>query len=180
MIDGYGDPNKTSSFEEAINTLFSISYTLKFMIKKNEIENSDKAALDYVVRPLEGLWWADDMRDFEIVNKDKWKWTLMVAQPDFVHKKMIERAYEKALKKKSLLSYTQLSYQKYSEGLSAQIMYTGPFEEEAPSIQKIHQFIFDQDGIFSGKHHEIYVSDSRRTAPEKLKTILRQPFRLKK
>ncbi len=172
MIDGHGDP-KGKNFEEAINILFTISYTLKFMIKKGGLEIPE---IDYNVRPLEGLWWADDMSDFVTGNKEKWKWTLMIAQLDIVEGRMIEEAVKKAQKKNPLILSSKWSYKKYCEGKSAHIMYIGPFEDEGPTIQSIHQYIKDLDGKVSGKHHEIYLSDFRRTAPDRLKTIIRQPF----
>ncbi len=178
MIDGIGDPNKEKSFGESINTLFSISYTLKFMIKKGEIEISDKPGPNYAVRPLECLWWADDMTDFVKMRKDKWKWILMVAQPEFINMEMITAAIEKAKKKKPLIHISKMHFNKFEEGKSAHILYIGPYDNEGPTIKIIHKYIVDQGGLLTGKHHEIYLSDMRRTAPEKLRTIIRQPFSL--
>ncbi|KAA3609720.1 MAG: hypothetical protein D8M58_09265 [Calditrichaeota bacterium] len=176
MVDGHGDPNKEKSFEEAITVLYSVSYTLKFMIKKGEVEIPHGQVLDYVVRPLEGLWWAEDMMDFDKGNKDNWSWTLMIAQPDVADSEMVATAINKAKSKKPLLEFEKLNFKDFTEGRSAQIMYMGPYSDEGPTIKKIHHYIKEQNGSLSGKHHEIYLSDLRRTAPEKLKTIIRQPF----
>ena len=170
MVDGQGDPNTSKSYMEAIQALFSVSYTLKFMIKKEK-------GIDYAVMPLEGLWWVDDMSKFSMTNKDAWKWTAMIAQPEFVTKDMVARAIEQAGKKKALPALSKMRFESVSEGLSAQIMHTGPYSAEAPTIEKIHAFIKDNGYKMAGKHHEIYLSDPSRTAPERLKTVIRQPIK---
>ena len=169
MIDGEGDPNTSKSFQEAVEALFSISYTLKFMFKKGE------DPVDYPVMPLEGLWYADDMFDFA-ANKDLWKWTLMMMQPDLISEAHFMKAMDK-LGKKGMPALSRLRLGSYHEGTSAQILYTGPFSEEGPTVQKIHDLIQEKGYSLSGVHHEIYLSDMRRTAPEKLRTVIRQPFR---
>lgn len=171
MVDGIGDPNKAQAFPDAIAALYSVSYTLKFMLKKG------KTAVDYVVMPLEGLWWSDDMSDFMAGNKDRWKWTLMIMQPDFVTNDMVKRATEEAGKKKELATIAKIRFEALHEGLSAQIMHIGPYSAEAPTIQKVHDYMKENGYNFAGKHHEIYLSDPRKTAPEKLKTVIRQPVR---
>ncbi len=175
MIDGMGDPNTSQEYKEAIEALFSVSYTLKFMIKKSEPE------IDYGVLPLEGLWWADDMSQFSVEDKSNWKWTAMMMQPEYVTAEKVEKAIEqvkkKQMKKKQELpALPKLRFEVYAEGKAAQIMHIGPFSAEAPTIRRIHEFIEEQGGKLSGRHHEIYLSDFRRTAPEKLKTIIRQPM----
>jgi hypothetical protein len=169
MIDGKGDPNTAQTFGEAIEVLYKLSYTLKFMVKKGAL------GIDYGVLPLEGLWWAEDMRAFTIGSKDDWLWTLMIRQPDFINAGMTERAKEDVLQKKQLDKVRDVRFETYAEGLSAQIMHIGPFSEEGPTIDKLHQFIDDCGKSRRGKHHEIYLSDTRRAAPEKWKTIIRQP-----
>jgi len=169
MIDGEGGPS-SASFQDAIEVLFPLSYTLKFMVKKGVI------GIDYGVLPLEGLWWADDMSSFIMGKKDEWKWTLMIMQPEIVTKKMVQEAIEQVKVKKNPVSLPLVRFESFSEGKSAQIMHIGPFSEEGPTIEKVHSFIEDNGSQLTGKHHEIYLSDIRRSAPEKLKTIIRQPM----
>lgn len=170
MIDGAGDPNISQEFQEAIEALFSVSYTLKFMIKKRDLE------IDYGVMPLEGLWWADDMLQFSVEDKSNWKWTLMIMQPEYVIAEGVAEAIEQVTKKKGLPALPKLRFEAFTEGKVAQIMHIGPFSEEGPTVDRVHQFIEENGCKRSGKHHEIYLSDFRRTAPEKLKTIIRQPI----
>lgn len=169
MIDGKGNPNTAKEYTDAIEALYSLSYTLKFMIKKN-------LNVDYGVLPLEGLWWADDMTYFHTGNKDEWKWTAMIMQPEYVTKDNINKAIEEVKKKKDLVSLPKIRFLSFTEGLSAQTMYIGPYADEGPTIEKIHNFIKEKGHELRGKHHEIYLSDPRRSKPEKLKTIIRQPF----
>ncbi|WP_084318882.1 GyrI-like domain-containing protein [Deferrisoma camini] len=171
MIDGEGDPNTSREFQEAVEALFSLSYTLKFMIKKSEL------SIDYGVMPLEGLWWVDDMTQFSIENKEDWKWTLMIMQPKFVKEKLVIEAKEQPKKKKNLPALSKVHFKEFSEGKVAQIMHIGPFSEEGPTIEKLHDFIKDNGYKLYGKHHEIYLSDIRRATPENWKTIIRQPIR---
>jgi hypothetical protein len=171
MIDGSGDPNTSMEYREAIEALYSISYTIKFTVKKEQ-------GIDYGVMPLEGLWWADDMTLFSDAKKDIWKWTSMIMQPEIVSEVLFNKAVELAEKKKRLPAFKKARFQSFQEGLSAQIMFIGPFSDEGPAIEKVHRFITDKDYTFDGinqKHHEIYLSDFRKTAPEKFKTIIRQP-----
>ncbi len=169
MIDGKGDPGKAQEFQDAIEALYGVSYTLKFMIKKTQ-------DIDYGVMALEGLWWADDMGDFMTGNRDNWKWTLMIMQPHFVTPELVEEAIKEVEKKKNPVALSKLRFAGYDESLSAQIMHIGPFSEEGPNIRKIHDFIIEQGRKPRGKHHEIYLSDFRRVAPERMKTVLRQPM----
>jgi len=169
MIDGDGGPNHPT-FQNAIEVLFPLSYTLKFMIKKSDI------GIDYGVLPLEGLWWADDMSSFIKDKKDDWKWTLMIMQPELVKKEMVVKAIEEVRKKKNPVALPLVRFESFSEREVAQIMHIGPFSEEGPTVEKIHTFIENSSKQLSGKHHEIYLSDIRRTAPARLKTIIRQPM----
>jgi len=168
MIDGKGNPNTSQEFKNAVEALFSFSYAIKFMIKKGE------AGIDYGVLPLEGLWWADDMSSFSIENKENWKWTLMIMQPELVTREMVEKATEEVRKKKNIVALPLVRFESFTEGKAAQIMHIGPFSEEGPTVEKIHVFIEDSGSQRIGKHHEIYLSDIRRAAPEKWKTIIRQ------
>jgi len=171
MIEGRGDPNTSQKFQEAIEALYSVSYALKFMIKKGEI------GIDYTVPPLEGLWWCDDMAEFSIDNKEIWKWTLMIMQPEYVTTEFLEQAITEVERKKNPVALPKLRFETYHEGLAAQILHIGPFSEEGPTIEKLHTFIRRNNYKMSGKHHELYISDMRRCAPEKLKTVLRQPVK---
>ena len=171
MVDGEGDPNTSKAFQEAVEALYSLSYTLKFSLKKRP------RAIDYGVMPLEGLWWADDPRVFHEADKSKWKWTAMIVQPEVIGQAEIDAAFADVRKKKNPAALDRVRFESLAEGLSAQVLYTGPFSEEGPTIMKIHEFIHAAGKEIHGKHHEIYMSDMRRCAPEKLKTIIRQPMR---
>jgi len=170
MVDGQGDPNTSQSFQDTIETLYPLAYTLKFMAKLSE------TGVDYTVMPLEGLWWADDMSTFLTKDKDKWKWTLMIMQPEFITQDMFQKAVEQIRAKKNPVFLPLARFESYEEGKSAQIMYTGPFSEEGPTVEKIHAFINENGAQIRGKHHEIYLSDLRRVAPEKMRTVIRQPM----
>lgn len=170
MVDGEGDPNTAQSYQEAIEALFSLSYTLKFSLKKSP------RAIDYGVMPLEGLWWADDPRGFSQAEKSSWKWTAMILQPDVIAQAEVDAAFEQVRKKKNPAALDRVRFATLEEGPSAQVLYIGAFSEEGPTIQRIHDFIHAAGKELRGKHHEIYLSDPRRTAPEKLKTIIRQPM----
>ncbi|WP_459873729.1 GyrI-like domain-containing protein [Endothiovibrio diazotrophicus] len=171
MIDGEGDPETSPRFAEAAEALFSVSYTAKFAVKRGT------QGIDYAVMPLEGLWWADDMEAFVEGRRNEWRWTLMIAQPDFVAAETISAAIETVAKKKGLPALPRLRLERFAEGSCAQTLHVGPFSEEGPAIERLHQFIAEQGAERRGKHHEIYLSDTRRTAPERWKTVLRQPFR---
>lgn len=170
MIDGEGDPNVSQYYRNAVESLFSVSYALKFMSKKG------KLGIDYTVMPLESLWWVKPKEKFSLYNKDNWQWTAMIMQPEWVTKDMFEQAIVDVENKKGELAFDKLKFKKFNEGLSAQILYIGSYQDEDSVIQNIHNTIADNGGSISGKHHEIYLSDPRKTKPEKLKTILRQPF----
>ena len=169
MIDGDGDPNNSKKYSNAVEALFSVSYTLKFMVKKGHL------AIDYSVMPLEGLWWADDMSTFSTDDKSNWKWTMMIMQPSFITHDMVETAIADVAKKKSPPSIDLLRFEELSEGICGQILHVGPFSEEGPAIETVHTYI-DTRGALRGKHHEIYLSDIRRAAPANWKTIIRQPM----
>jgi hypothetical protein len=171
MVDGEGDPNKSQSFEQAVEALYSLSYTLKFSLKKSP------RAIDYSVMPLEGLWWADDPRVFFQTDKSTWKWTAMILQPEFITRTNINAAFDEVRSKKNPAALDRVRLERLEEGESVQTLYLGPFSEEGPTIQRMHDAIHDAGKELYGKHHEIYLSDPRRTAPAKLRTILRQPMR---
>ncbi len=170
MIDGQGDPNTSQEFQDALESLYSVSYALKFMVKKGDM------ATDYGVMPLEGLWWSDDMSTFSVDCKEAWKWTLMIMQPEFISQTMVEGAIKQVRAKKNPVSLSQLRFALFEEGEAAQIMHVGPFSEEGPTIEKVHAFIEESGKVRRGKHHEIYLSDIRRANPAKWKTVIRQPY----
>jgi hypothetical protein len=169
MVDGKGDPNSTEWFREAAGALYAVSYTLKFKLKLGPL------ARNYVVMPLQGLWWAEDMEVFVMDSRKDWLWTLMILQPEAVTTEMFEDACSEVRDKKGLEAVDQLRLEDYHEGRSAQVMHIGPYADEAPTIAGLHQFIDESGHSPRGKHHEIYLGDPNRTAPERLKTILRQP-----
>ncbi|MBX5463418.1 MAG: GyrI-like domain-containing protein [Steroidobacteraceae bacterium] len=168
-VDGIGDPNTSNAYREAVESLFSLSYTIKFTIKKSS------AGIDYGVMPLEGLWWMDDMSQFSVARKDEWKWTMMIMQPPVVTQPIVEACRSELARKKNLPALPQVEFTAFTEGNAAQILHVGPFTEEGPTIEKLHTFIHARGLKLSGKHHEIYLSDIRRGAPAKWKTIIRQP-----
>lgn len=170
MIDGAGDPNTSEQFKQAVEALFSVSYALKFLIKKGPL------AIDYGVLPLEGVWWAEDMSAFATADKASWKWTLMIMQPEYVGRELFEEALAQVGKKKDLPAADRLRLESFREGLSVQLLHVGPFSEEGPTIQRLHDYIEENGYRRRGKHREIYLSDLRRAAPEKLRTIIRQPI----
>jgi hypothetical protein len=171
MIDGEGDPNTSRGYADAIKALYAVSYAIKFKIKKLE------GSVDYAVMPLEGLWWTDDMRNFSVEDKDAWKWTAMIMQPkEYVPQELVAPTKCEVEKRKGLPAIPRMRFEVFQEGLSAQIMHFGPFSEEGPAIERIHRCIEGRGGKPRGRHHEIYLSDLRRTKPERLKTVIRQPF----
>lgn len=170
LLDGHGDPNTAQSYAEAIEALYGVAYKLKFM-SKQQLER------DYAVLPLEGLWWAEDMDSFTTrLDKSAWHWTMMIMQPDWITADMAAEATAVVQKHKSLPTLARLRLETYHEGLSVQIMHTGSYDDEAPILYRLHHEFMPANGlVFNGKHHEIYLSDLRRVAPEKLQTVLRQP-----
>jgi hypothetical protein len=170
MIDGQGDPNTSTAYKDAIEALYGLSYTLKFAVKK-------ELGLDYRVGPLEGLWWADDMADFTTERKANYRWTMMIAQPDEVTPERFARARDEIGRKKALTALGSARLERFAEGLCAQILHVGPYSAEGPTIARLHAYIRELGGRFDGqlqKHHEIYLGDPRRSAPEKWRTIIRQ------
>lgn len=170
MADGQGDPNTTPAYAEAVESLFSVSYAAKFMLKRGP------QALDYAVMPLEGLWWADDPEVFISGDRTQWRWTMMIMQPSCVDDVLLRAAIEQVRAKKGLPALAGLRIETFTEGRCAQTLHVGPFTTEGPTIQRVHDFIASH-GKLAGKHHEIYLSDIRRAAPEKWRTIIRQPMR---
>ena len=172
MVDGRGDPETAEPYHQALEALYSVAYTLKFTLKKTDPER------DFKVAPLEGLWWADEeaptMADLQR-DRDAWNWTMMIALPDAVTSVEVAAAREAAARKSELPAAPLLRLERFEEGLAAQIMHVGPYAEEAPTIERLHAFADAEGYELRGRHHEIYLGDPRRTAPERLKTVLRHP-----
>jgi hypothetical protein len=174
MVDGIGSPGEAQEYLDALAVLYPVAYKIKFLSKAK--------GKDYVVPPLEGLWWADDMKDFTAGNRDKWRWTMMIMQPDWITNETFKKALEETKKKKPdlLKLLPKLRLEEYKEGKAAQIMHIGPYSEEGPTVQKVHDFINNEGGTFDGhkqKHHEIYLSDPRKANPATMRTVIRQPFK---
>ncbi|MCU0644200.1 MAG: GyrI-like domain-containing protein [bacterium] len=171
MIDGKGDPNTSQDFKDAVEAIFGLSYTIKFIVKKSEL------AIDYGVMPLEGLWWTDNMSSFTIEDKSSWKWTLMIMQPEFITLDLVDKASEGLVRKKNPAALGKIRFESFVEGKSAQVMHIGPFSEEGPTVKLVHKFIKENGSEIRGKHHEIYLSDIRKGDPARWKTVIRQPFK---
>ena len=169
MIDGKGAPDTSQAYTDAVEALFGLSYTLKFMVRKGDIR------IDYPVMPLEGLWWVDDGVDFTTADRRQWRWTAMIMQPDFITPEMVEEAAAQLKARKNPAALEAVRFERFAEGKAAQILHIGPYSQEAPTIEKLHAFIDEKGVRRRGRHHEIYLGDPRRTAPDKLRTIIRQP-----
>jgi hypothetical protein len=172
MVDGHGDPNTAQQYADAVAALYAVAYRAKFLSKA-------ELAKDYVVPPLEGLWWADDMASFTTArDKRTWDWTMMIMLPDWVPEALYQQAVQEVRRKRDLPMLGQLRMQRYDEGLCAQVLHIGSYDDEGPVLARLHHEWLPQHGYAeNGKHHEIYLSDARRVEPAKLKTVLRQPIR---
>ena len=168
MVHGKGEPGG-KAFTEAVQALYPVAYGIKFSIKEN-------LGIDYVVPPLEGLWWAEDMTDFVKDNRDRWLWTMMIMQPESVTQEIFDKVILQVKAKKNPPAIEKVEFQPYAEGKCAQILHVGPFSEEGPTIEKVHSAIAAEGYSLTGKHHEIYLSDMRRVSPEKYRTVIRQPM----
>ena len=170
MIDGHGDPNTSPAFSDAVEALYPLAYKLKFASKRD-------LGRDYVVPPLEGLWWADDMDSFTTVrDKSRWDWTMMIMTPKWVDQAMFATAVDQAGAKNRPVRLDDVRLADLSEGRCVQTLHAGPFDDEAAVLAQLHDDFIPSNGLrVSGKHHEIYLNDFRRIAPEKQRTILRQP-----
>lgn len=168
MTDGHGDPNVTPAYAEAVEALFSLSYAVR-AIAKSELGRV------HTVGPLEGLWSAEDPRAFVAGDKSVWDWTMMISQPAWITPEIIESAMKKA-KKKALAALERVRFAPHTEGASVQVLHVGSYDSEAPVLARLHDEYLPEHGLtFNGKHHEVYLTDPRRTEPAKLRTILRQP-----
>ena len=168
MIDGHGDPNVSPAYAEAVEALFSLSYAVRATAKS-------ELGRVHTVGPLEGLWSADDPTAFVAGNKSAWDWTMVISQPAWITPDIVEEAMKKA-KKRALAALDRVRLEPYAEGTTVQILHIGSYDSEAPVLARLHDEYIPEHGLtFNGKHHEVYLSDPRRTEPAKLRTILRQP-----
>jgi hypothetical protein len=170
MVDGHGDPNTSDEYRDAVQTIFPLAYALKFLSKRT----LDR---DYTVMPLEALWWADDMAAFTSArDKSQWHWTALNLVPDWITDAHVEEATATVRSKGGAPRLDELRVETLDEGLSVQTLHVGSYDDEAPVLAELHDVFIPEAGLtMTGRHHEIYLSDARRTAPEKLRTILRQP-----
>jgi len=170
MIDGHGDPNTSPVYTEALAALYPVAYKLKFASKR-ELDR------DYVVPPLEGLWTADDLDAFTTArDKSQWDWTMMILVPDWIDAELVDAAVAQAGAKNPPARLDDVRLQSLVEGRCVQTLHVGPFDDEAPVLDRMHRHFIPSQGLrLSGTHHEIYFGDFRRVAPEKLRTVLRQP-----
>lgn len=178
QVDGRGDPTTAAEYRAAIEVLYAVSYGLKFASRR-------AGGPDWKVHPLEGLWWVEGQPEAPSARVDdatswmgdrsRWRWRALVRQPDHVTPALVAEALEAARARRPLDAAERLRLGRFHEGLSAQVMHIGPYAAEAPTIERLHAFIAEQGFVPSGRHHEIYMSDPRRTAPERLRTVLRQP-----
>lgn len=168
-LDGHGDPNASDAYREAIETIYPVAYALKFLSKK-ELER------DYAVMPLEALWWAEDMESFTGArDKTEWDWTVLNLVPEWLAEEHVAEAIARVRVKGGAPRLDEIRLERIDESLAVQTLHVGPYDAEAPVIAALHEFAAGDGLELAGKHHEIYLSDARRTAPEKLRTILRQP-----
>ncbi|WP_372012637.1 GyrI-like domain-containing protein [Pseudoxanthomonas sp. 10H] len=168
MVDGRGDPDTAPAYAAAVQALFTASYSARFALKK-------RVAIDYAVMPLEGLWWSDDMSAFLEGDRARWQWTLMVMQPAVVDDATLQAGIAHA-RAKGLDAAGGLRLETFHEGRCAQVLHVGPFSDEGPTVRRVHDFIQARSGL-RGRHHEIYLSDVRRAAPARWRTVIRQPMR---
>jgi hypothetical protein len=170
MVDGKGDPNISKAYKQAIEALYGLSYTIKFSLK-----NAERP--DFKVMPLEGLWWVEGGKDFTAARKDQFSWTSMMMQPEQVTKQDFEEAVMQLESRKNPPALPLVRFESFKEGLAVQILHIGSYSEEEPTINKLHAFAKELRYKLRGKHHEIYIGNPTRSAPEKLKTIIRQPVK---
>ncbi|MFJ5957691.1 GyrI-like domain-containing protein [Paenarthrobacter sp. NPDC092416] len=169
MIDGHGDPNTAAAYKEAVEALYTASYAVRAVAKA-------RLGRVHTVAPLEGLWSAEDMEVFRTREKSAWDWTMMISQPAWITPEMVQEALTSAQKKKQLPALGLVRFETYKEGRSVQILHVGSYDDEGPTLERLHDRFLPANGLTpTGRHHEIYLSDARKTEPAKLKTVLRQP-----
>ena len=170
LADGRGDPNTSPVYQEAVTALFTLAYKVKFLSKR-------ELGHDYVVMPLEGLWWSEDLAMFTSSrDKSRWSWTLMNLVPDWITAEHLDAVRAALARSAGAASLGRVRLERYEEGLSVQTLHVGPFDDEGPVLEAMHHEFLPAHALrMTGRHHEIYLSDPRRTDPSRLRTILRQP-----
>lgn len=166
MIDGKGDPNHVPAYTHAVEALFALAYAIKFFLKK-------EASVEYGVMPLEGLWWAEHGRNS---RREDWQWTMMIMQPVLITGEQFTRVLQQVKSQKTLPALDNIRMESLHEGKAIQIVHIGPFATEEQTLAHMEHYFATHEYAARGKHHEIYLSDPRRTAPEKMRTVLRHPF----
>lgn len=170
MVDGHGDPNGSRPFRQAVEALNAVAYALKFRVR------ALPEGVDFDVMPLEGLWWIPNARVWDFDDKSDWDWTLMLAQPDIVTSELVAETMEAVRTRRKMAALERVRFERFEEGTCAQLVHRGPFSAERPSLERLYDFVRRQGSMPVGKHHEIYLTDPQRTAPERMRTIIRQPI----
>ena len=177
MADGEGAPDSSAEgntdFQNAMQALFGIVYTIKFWDKKYP---APKDYAKFTMAPVEGLWWTKSGHNFDLKNPDDWQWTVMLRLPEFVTAEYFQEVVDNCVSRKQSDIYKRARLEYFTEGTCVQILHIGPYDKEQPNIEKMHAFAIESGYRLDGRHHELYFGDPRRTAPEKLRTILRQPI----
>ena len=168
MVDGHGDPNGSQTFKQGVEALYAVAYALKFRVRKLP------DGIDFAVMPLEGLWWIPNARVWDFDDKSDWDWTLMVAQPPIVTPELVSEAIAAVRGKKKLRALDDIRFEPFDEGRCAQVLHRGPFAAERPTLERLHDFVKREGFMPVGKHHEVYLTDPQRTAPARMRTIVRQ------
>ncbi|KNF08977.1 hypothetical protein CLPU_4c00230 [Gottschalkia purinilytica] len=178
MVSGKGDPN-SEVFQQAVELLYGLSFTIKMSKMKG---NQPEGYFEYVMPPLEGLWWIED-GEFSFRERDNWVWAIMIRQPEFVTDSVFQWACNEYKRKKGVIDLSKVSFETYNEGLCVQAMHRGSYKNEPETVEKMKAFMVENNLeerlMDGGKHHEIYLSDPRKTLPEKLRTIIRHPVKEK-
>lgn len=178
MVDGVGGPESSdeseTEFQKAMQIIFGVIYMIKFWDKKY---TPPKGYSKFTIAPIEALWWSGDGQDFDMENQKNWKWTVMLRLPEFVTPDFFKEVVASCVDNKKSDIYKKARLEYFTEGPSVQLMHIGPYNQEVPNIEKMHTFARESGYELIGKHHELYFGDPRRTAPEKLHTILRQPVK---
>ena len=177
-VRGKGDPNEEGgAYQQAVGVLYAVAYTLKMSCKT---EHKIEGFFEYVVPPLEGFWWQDGVDGADYSDKASFNWISVIRLPDFVSEKDFDWAVKTASQKKKL-DCSSAEFFTVEEGLCVQIMHTGPFDDEPATVALMDSYL-EQNGYLNDMnknrlHHEIYLSDARKTAPEKWKTVIRHPIK---
>ena len=169
-IEGKGAPGG-DEFQAKVGALYSLAYGIKMLMKRE--------GKDFTVAKLEGLWWVDSDKPYTEVPREEWRWKLLIRQPESVTSEIVEKARQEVIKKKEMELVNEVKFEKMKEGKCVQILHIGPYSTESESIAKMEKLMKEKGLAYNGLHHEIYLSDPRKVAPEKMKTILRQPVRHK-